>query len=140
LSRLRALASAWFEHLDSVDYRSGYFFASAGLVFAGRPGPVRDALAEHTRGLILLLEKQAGLAYRLGELTSASSPDLLVFQIHALAQEANLRRELLGDEEAFVSARNALADLLERASAVEARPSRSETLLAVAASESLTRP
>ena len=90
--------------------------------------------------MILLLEKQAGLAYRLGELTSASSPDLLVFQIHALAQEAKLRRELLGDEEAFVSARNALADLLERASAVEARPSRSETLLAVAASESLTRP
>ncbi len=140
LSRLRALASAWFEHLDSVDYRGGCFFASAGLVFAGRPGPVRDALAEHTQGLILLLEEQAGLAYRLGELTSASSPDLLVFQIHALAQEANLRCELLGDEEAFVSARNALSDLLERTSAVEARPSRSETPLAVPASESLTRP
>jgi len=114
LPRLRALALAWFGHLETVDYRGGCFFGSAGLAFAGRPGPVRDAIADHTRSFLGLLEEQARLAKRLGELARGVRPDVLAFQIHALAQEANLRRELLDIEEAFEEAGAALTDLLSR--------------------------
>ena len=124
LPRLRALALAWLGHLETIDYRGGCFFGSAGLVFAGRPGPVRDAIAEHTRNLLSMLEEQARLALRLGELATDVSPDILAFQIHALAQEANLRRELLGTEEAFEQARTALVDLLSRTLRVEEQRAR----------------
>lgn len=116
LPRLRALALAWLEHLETIEYRGGCFFGSAGMAFAGRPGPVHDAIAGHTRDFLQRLEEQSRLAKRLGELSSDISPELLAFQIHALAQEANLRRELLDTEDAFEQARDALADLLARTS------------------------
>jgi AcrR family transcriptional regulator len=117
LPRLLALALAWFGHLETIDYRGGCFFGSAGLAFAGRPGRVHDAIASHTREFLQTLEEQARLAARLGELSADASPDVLAFQIHALAQEANLRRELLDIEDAFEQARQALTDLIARTSA-----------------------
>ncbi len=116
LPRLRALALAWLGHLETIEYRGGCFFGSAGMAFAGRPGAVHDAIAGHTRDFLQRLEEQSRLAKRLGELSSDISPELLAFQIHALAQEANLRRELLDTEDAFEQARDALADLLARTS------------------------
>jgi len=117
LPRLLALALAWLGHLDTIDYRGGCFFGSAGLAFAGRPGRVHDAIASHTREFLQTLEEQARLAARLGELSADASPEVLTFQIHALAQEANLRRELLDTEDAFEQARQALTDLIARMSA-----------------------
>jgi AcrR family transcriptional regulator len=117
LPRLRALALAWLGHLETIDYRGGCFFGSAGLAFAGRPGRVHDAIASHTRNFLHALEEQSRLAARLGELSPDTSPDVLAFQIHALAQEANLRRELLDTEDAFEQARQALTDLIDRTSA-----------------------
>jgi AcrR family transcriptional regulator len=117
LPRLRALALAWLAHLETIEYRGGCFFGSAGLAFAGRPGRVHDAIASYTRNFLETLEEQSRLAARLGELSPDTSPDVLAFQIHALAQEANLRRELLDTENAFEQARQALADLISRTSA-----------------------
>lgn len=124
LPRLRALALAWIGHLEAIDYRGGCFFGSAGLAFAGRPGPVHDAIADHTRSFLRMLEEQSRLAERLGELSPDISPDVLVFQIHALAQEANLRRELLDTADAFAQARHALWALLAHASSAENPPAR----------------
>jgi AcrR family transcriptional regulator len=117
LPRLRSLAFAWLEHLETIDNRGGCFFGSAGLAFAGRPGPVHDAIASHTRDFLQTLEEQSRLAARLDELSPDTSPEILAFQIHALAQEANLRRELLDIDDAFEQARQALADLIARTSA-----------------------
>jgi AcrR family transcriptional regulator len=119
LPRLRSLALAWLGHLETVDYRGGCFFGSAGLAFAGRPGSVRAAIADHTRSFLQLLEEQARLAKRLGEFAPDVEPDVLAFQIHALAQEANVRRELLDSDAAFDQARAALVDLLRRAGRVD---------------------
>jgi AcrR family transcriptional regulator len=116
LPRLRALALAWLDHLETIEYRGGCFFGSAGLAFAGRQGPVHDAIAGYTRSFLQMLEEQSRLAERLDELLPDISPDLLAFQIHALAQEANLRRELLDVDDAFRQARHALEDLLARTS------------------------
>ena len=126
LPRLRALALAWLGHLETIDYRGGCFFGSAGLDFAGRSGPVHDAIAGYTRSFLQMLEEQARLAERLGELSPDTSPDLLAFQIHGLAQEANLRRELLDFDDAFEQARHALEDLLARTSSVKNRKARAK--------------
>jgi AcrR family transcriptional regulator len=115
LRRLRALAMAWLDHLDGIDFRSGCFFAAAGSDFSGRPGPVRDAIAHCTRRLLRALEEQARLAERLGELRGDVTPEALAFTLHGLAQEANLRRELLDEDTAFEAARRALDELLCRA-------------------------
>jgi AcrR family transcriptional regulator len=115
LARLRALAAAWLDHLDDLPYRGGCFFAAAGNDFSGRPGAVRDAIARHTRRFERALDEQARLAARLGELRADVTPDALAFSLHALAQEANLRRELHGDGDAFPLARRALDELLDRA-------------------------
>ncbi len=123
LPRLRALAHAWLDLLDAVAYRGGCFFAAAGHDFGGRPGPVREALARHTRHFLRSLEEQARLAARLGELRQGTRPETLAFTVHALAQEANLRRELLDEDEAFTLARRALDELLGAAAAPSAHPS-----------------
>jgi AcrR family transcriptional regulator len=115
LSRLRALGRAWLDHLEGIDYRGGCFFAAAGHDFSGRPGAVRDAIARATRRFVRILEEQARLAERLGELRPGADADALAFSLHAVAQEANLRRELLDDPEAFALARRALDQLLEAA-------------------------
>lgn len=114
LDRLRRLTFAWLQHLETLSYRGGCFFMAAGLDFAGRPGPVRDAIQRTTGELIEMLEEQARLAGRLGELDASVPPEVLVFQIHAMAQEANLRRELLGAPDAFGVARVAVTDLFDR--------------------------
>lgn len=134
LPRLRALTLAWLGHLETIDYRGGCFFGSAGLDFAGRPGRVHDAIASHTRNFLRTLEEQADLAARLCELSPNTKPSVLAFQIHALAQEANLRRELLDTHEAFEQAREALADLLFHASASSAHQSTRESMTRRAAS------
>ena len=115
LDRLRHLMEAWLDHVESVAFRGGCFFAAAGHDFSGRPGPVRDAVSRWTRRLIAMLEEQARLAARLGELRDDVDPALLVFSLHAVVQEANLRRVLLDHDDAFDAARRALVDLLSRA-------------------------
>ncbi len=122
LPRLLALALAWLTHLEGIEYRGGCFFASAGLAFAANRGPVHDSIAKFTRDFLETLEEQSRLAARLGELSPDISHEILAFQIHALAQEANLRRELLGVTDAFVLARHALTDLITRASSITADP------------------
>lgn len=121
LARLRALVRAWLDHLEAVPYRGGCFFASVGLDLAARPGPVRDDVARQTAWLVGRLDEQARLAARLGELAEEAAPELLVFQLHALAQEANLRRQLLDDADAFETARLAVDEVLLRVSAPPAR-------------------
>lgn len=119
LPRLRRLMEAWIDHVETIPYRGGCFFAAAGNELAARPGPVRDRVAAHTRALIEALGSEAELAQRLGEIRSDVEPRLLVFELHALVQEANLRRGLLDDEGAFDAAR---ALLFQRLAAVATGP------------------
>lgn len=105
LPRLREMMRLWIDHIDAIPYRGGCFFAAAGHEYATRPGPVRDAIARHTQAWIVALEAEARLAIRLGELRADLEPASFAFSLHALVQEANLRRSLFQDAEAFDQAR-----------------------------------
>jgi len=116
VERVRAMMEAWLGYIERIEYRGGCFFASAGAEFASRPGAVRDVVAEHTAVWIRALEGEIRTATRLAELAPETDPRLLAFQLHALVQEANLRRTLLDDEGAFDDARTLLASSLAAAS------------------------
>ena len=116
LPRVRGMMEAWIDYLEAVPYRGGCFFASAGAEFGTRPGAVRDRVAQHTAGWIRALEGEIRTARRVGELGPETDDRLLAFQLHALVQEANLRRTLLADEGAFDAARALLAAVLTAAS------------------------
>lgn len=122
IARVRALMEAWADYVDGIEYRGGCFFAATGAEFAARPGPVRDRVAEHTRTLIRTLEREIRTAVRVGELAADTDPRRLAFQLHGLVQEANLRRTLLDDPEAFDDARALVAETLAHASPPRAHP------------------
>ena len=124
VERLRALVFAWLEYLDKVPYRGGCFFAAAGHDFSGRPGAVRTRIAHHTRRFLKTIADESQLAARLGELRADVQPAALVFSLHALALEANLRRELLDDDDAFALARRALDAILRDATVPAGRAQR----------------
>ena len=69
----------------------------------------------------MALEREARTAQRLGEITAAVEPAQLAFELHAFVQEANLRRQLFGEPDAFQRARAAVAASFERVTT--ARPS-----------------
>jgi AcrR family transcriptional regulator len=117
LPRLRALTAAWFDYVEGIDYRGGCFFDTASREFGSQPGEVRDLLARLCSDWRNQLEEQARLAVRLGELSPDADPELLAFQLHAYAGEANWACELLRDREAFERARLAARGTLESAAA-----------------------
>ena len=124
LERLRAIVRGWLDYVDRVPYRGGCFFAAAGHDFSGRVGAVRDAIAHHTRRFLKTVEEEARLAVRLAEFRADVEPAVLAFSLHALALEANLRRELLGDDAAFELARRALDVILRNATTPRQRKAR----------------
>ncbi len=114
LERLVAMMSAWLRYVDEIEYRGGCFFAAAGHETASRPGPLHDRIADYTRGWIVALEREARTARRLGEIAATLEPAQLAFELHAFVQEANLRRQLFGEPDAFQRARAAVAASFER--------------------------
>jgi AcrR family transcriptional regulator len=119
IGRLRAMMDAWLLYIDEIGYRGGCFFAAAANEFGGRSGPVRDLVAHYTARLIDALEREAHTALRLGELRSGVDPARLAFTLHACVQEANLRRRLLDERDAFEHARAAVADVFRQVVAPE---------------------
>jgi len=111
-ARIQAMMEAWIDYIESIPYRGGCFFAATGAEFGARPGAVRDEIAHHTRAWIHALEREIRTAVGLGQFRENCDPRLFGFQLHALVQEANLRRSLLDDAAAFDDARALLASAL----------------------------
>jgi AcrR family transcriptional regulator len=110
LPRLRALLDGWIDYLDT--FEGGCFFTAAASEFDGRPGPVRDAIADLANDGHDVLRRQAKLACRLGELPADTDVEQLVFELHAVTLQANLEHQLLGRPDAYERARRAIARLL----------------------------
>ena len=122
VARVQAMMVAWIDYVEAVEYRGGCFFASAGAEFGARAGAVRDQVAAHTASWVRALEGEIRTATRLGELRPDTDERLLAFRLHALVQEANLRRTLLDDDGAFDDARALLASCLAAPSSPTSAP------------------
>jgi len=115
IERLRAMAESWIRYVEGAHFSGGCFFWAASAEFDGRPGEVRDRLAELTGTWLDAIGAEARLAQRLGEIADAEDPAQLAFELHAYVQEANWSFQLLRREDAFTRARRAVSDRIERA-------------------------
>jgi AcrR family transcriptional regulator len=112
LARLRALLEGYLRYLERDVFPGGCFLSSAAAEFDGRPGRLRDAIAEASRAWAVQLEEQSMIAYRQGELPAAPTSEQLAFELNALASAANAGYQLHRDRRAFQHARAGIARLL----------------------------
>jgi AcrR family transcriptional regulator len=117
LARLRSMAECWIDYVEGEHFSGGCFFWAASAEFDGRPGTVRDRLAELTASWLDAIQAEARLAQRLGEISAGEDPAQLAFELHAYVQEANWAYQLLEREDAFRRARRAVDERLGRAAA-----------------------
>ena len=108
----RALVESWIDYVAGEHFSGGCFFWAASAEFDGRPGLVREQIAQLTGQWLNALRDEAKLAQRLGEIRSDIEPAQLAFELHAYTQEANWAYQLLGAPESFDRARRAVEDRL----------------------------
>jgi AcrR family transcriptional regulator len=114
LPRLWKLCDVWLEYVRREVFRGGCFFAAAAAEFDGRPGPVRDRIAEIMKEWLAALRRSVAQAQAAGQLDAAADPAQLAFELNALEMGANWAYQLHGDRQAFARARTAMLERLRR--------------------------
>jgi AcrR family transcriptional regulator len=122
LKRLRRLCEVWFDYANGRVFRGGCFFFAASAEFDGRPGAVRDRVAEIMREWLTALERTIGEAQDAGELARDVTAAELAFEINALELGANWAFQLYGDEGVFDRVRASILRRLRDLSATARRP------------------
>lgn len=112
LTRLRAVMESWISYLDREVFPGGCFLTAAAIEFDDRPGPVRDAIAKAWGLWMSVLEREAAVARRAGDLGDGVSPAQLAFELHSAVLGGNFARQLFGGDDALVPTRAAAARLL----------------------------
>ena len=108
LPRLHAICDAWVSYLERGVFPGGCFVTAASCEFDGRAGPVHDAIAAALALWLRTLRRQAQVAIDAGELPADRDPELIAFQLNAIAMGANQAIQLLGDPHAGTLARRAM--------------------------------
>ena len=114
LTRLWNLCDTWLGYLQSGVFRGGCFFAAAAAEFDGRPGPVRDRIAEIMKEWLTTLRGAIIEAQNAGQLNKDIDPTQLAFEFNSLELGANWAFQLYGDLKAFTRARHAIRERLDR--------------------------
>lgn len=105
LARLWSLCDVWLAYVRREVFRGGCFFAAAAAEFDGRPGAVRDRVAEIMKEWLALLRRSITEAQAAGQLGPEADPAQLSFELNALEMGANWAFQLHGDRQAFARAR-----------------------------------
>jgi AcrR family transcriptional regulator len=119
--RLAALTDAWLEYLDGDAFEGGCLLIGAASEFDGRPGPVRDLVAEIMGAWLGLLASQARAARERGELLPGTDPERLAWELHAFGLGLNWDRRLNGGAGAVERARAAARERLRSAATAKGR-------------------
>jgi AcrR family transcriptional regulator len=112
LPRLRALCEAWVMYLEKPVFPGGCFFAAAATEFDDRGGPVRQKLASQARRWRRVLERDAEVAVKAGDLPRSVDPVQLAVDLYGVILVLNHDLMLLRDREAPTRARRAIRRLL----------------------------
>jgi AcrR family transcriptional regulator len=114
LLRLWTLCDIWLGYVQSGVFRGGCFFAAAASEFDGRPGPVRDRIAEIMKEWLATLRSAIVEAQDEGQLDKKIDATQLAFEFNSLELGANWAFQLYGDGSAFTRAREAIRERLSR--------------------------
>jgi AcrR family transcriptional regulator len=122
LLRLWTLCDIWLTHVQRGVFRGGCFFAAAAAEFDGRPGPVRDRIAEIMKEWLATLSRAIVDAQEAGQLDKKIDATQLAFEVNSLEMGANWSFQLFGDGNAFTQAREAIRGRLARYATVAGAP------------------
>jgi len=114
LLRLWKLCDIWLAYVQSGVFRGGCFFAAAAAEFDGRPGPVRDRIAEIMKEWLSTLRDAIVEAQNAGQINQEIDATQLAFEFNSLELGANWAYQLYGDPKAFKRAREAIRERLSR--------------------------
>lgn len=118
VARLRRLLEGWLEYSSDRRFPGGCFFARAAHEYAARPGAVRDAVAAADEEWVGLIARTIVEAQEAGEIRPDVDAELLAFDLVAYLDSANLRSLLLGSDDVYDQARQAVEQRLADASVV----------------------
>jgi AcrR family transcriptional regulator len=122
LARLWRLCEVWLGYVKGEVFRGGCFFTAAAAEFDGRPGAVRDRVAEIMREWLATLRRSVSEAQAAGQLGPEADPTQLAFELNALEMGANWAFQLHGDRQAFTRAREAILERLRRHATADGLP------------------
>jgi AcrR family transcriptional regulator len=105
LPRLRAIGEAWCDYLAADVFAGGCFLCAASAEMDGRPGALRDAVAEAMREWIEVLSANLQAAMSAGELRAGLDVAAIAFRLNALGMAANWQRQLMNDSTGIEHAR-----------------------------------
>jgi len=114
LRRLNAICDAWIAYLGEPPFPGGCFLTTASVEFDARPGPVNEAVQNVMNRWLHVLEREAKIAIKNGELAQATDAKDIAFTINALAVGANCHYQLHRDPHALKRARRAMTLMLTR--------------------------
>ncbi len=112
LKRLIALCESFLSYVENRTLPGGCFFAAAAAELGGRPGPLRERVAENQRDWIGVLTEAAEAAKDKGQLRTDTDVATLVFELNALVIAANTGFILHDDPAIIDQARTAIARVL----------------------------
>jgi AcrR family transcriptional regulator len=117
--RLQAMLDNWLDYMERGIFAGGCFFAAATIEMDGRPGPVRDCVAQQMTRWAETLAGYARVAIERGELREDTDPEQLAFELDALGTAVNSGWQLHQEESVFERGHRAIRRRLE-ADATEA--------------------
>lgn len=97
--RLLACLDTWYAYSAASPFRGGCLMTSISTEFDGRPGPVREAIAQSWGRWTKLLRADLDHAVEAGELSPPLAPADTVTAIESLAAGVNQQTQLYGTKQ-----------------------------------------
>jgi len=110
--RLIALGEAWMSYLERDTFEGGCLLSSASAEMDGRPGPVRNAIADAMKEWLDLISSNVCEAIAAGELSETVVPKQLAFELNAIGMAANWHHQLFGGDEVLRMGRSAWENMI----------------------------
>ena len=112
LKRLLAIEDRWIALIGGDAWPGGCFWTAAAAELDGRPGPVRDALAEALDRFDRAMLREVRNAVEAGDLPAGTDPEQIVFELRGVVMAANQQLQLNGDARAAQRAHAAVRRIL----------------------------
>jgi AcrR family transcriptional regulator len=109
--RLTAAMDKWVGYLEREVFPGGCFMTAVAIEFDGRPGRVKQTVADSWAFWLKVLERDVKQAQEDGDLPTDIAADQIVFQLNAFVTQANMTKQLFGARKLDAS-RTAIAQLL----------------------------
>lgn len=113
LLRVWHLCDLWLTYMEDDVFSGGCFYIAASAEFDGRPGPVRDTVANDMKVWLDYLEIQIEKAQALNQISTEVDPKQLAFEINAFYMGANWKLQLYNDTSAANRSRLAILNRLK---------------------------